>query len=69
MGLISVTLQNRMNPQQFYTESDGDRFLCPICDDKGIKAWVKKNIIETRATFITGTCHCDFCGSNYSLNR
>lgn len=69
MGLIRVTLQNRLNPQIFDTTSDGNKFLCPVCKENGNEVWVKKNIIEMGATFITGSCHCDICGNNYSLNR
>ena len=68
MGIISVTLQDRMNPRVYEALSDGNVFLCPVCKENHKEVWVKK-YHDFQNTFITRISHCDECGNSFSMNR
>lgn len=65
MGRIIVTLQNRLNPRQYVTDRDGDRFQCPIC-----KSWIDIKYFEFQGTTIPQIPQvCKKCNRNYSIAR
>lgn len=65
MERIIVTLQSRVNPKEYVTYRNGDRFQCPIC-----KSWIEIKYFEFQRTLIPQIPQmCETCNGNYSIAR